>query len=77
MSRGKYLETPRLSGSCRKVVKNNKENPMKETTIQSVDPAEICECNPEWSSAPGSDEGDGCRCSVINPTEEDGVSEEK
>lgn len=42
---------------------------MKEKDVKSVDPAEVCECNPEWSNAPGSEEGDECRCSIVKPTE--------
>ncbi|AGF76789.1 hypothetical protein UWK_00203 [Desulfocapsa sulfexigens DSM 10523] len=40
---------------------------MKENTIQAIDPAETCESNPEWSSAPGNNDWDDCRCSIIAP----------
>ena len=43
---------------------------MKENNIPTIDPAEICECNQEWSNSPGCDDGDGCRCSIAE-TEED------
>lgn len=43
---------------------------MKENNVQVVDPAEVCECNPEWSNAPGNTDGDECRCSIISPVEE-------
>ncbi len=42
---------------------------MKENNAQAIDPAEICECNPEWSSAPGSSDWDDCRCSIVDPAE--------
>lgn len=44
---------------------------MKENNVQAVDPAEVCECNPEWSSAPGSGCGDECRCSIVPPVEKE------
>ena len=46
---------------------------MKEKTSQVVDPAEICECNPEWSSATGNDDWDDCRCSIVTPAETNSV----
>ncbi|GEM_PF-1566240 len=42
---------------------------MKEHTIQAIDPAEICECNSEWSSVPGGNDWDDCRCSIVTPAE--------
>ena len=46
---------------------------MKENTNLVIDPAEICECNPEWSSAPGNDFGDDWRCSIVAPSESSSV----
>jgi len=43
---------------------------MKKKTIQAVDPAEICECNPEWSGTSSDNDWDDCRCSVIDPAQE-------
>ena len=46
---------------------------MKEHIGQTVDPAEICECNPEWSSAFGGSDWDDCRCSIIDPAETNSI----
>ena len=50
---------------------------MKEHTIQTIDPAEICECNPEWSSVSGSSDWDDCRCSIIDPSETKNIENNK
>ena len=51
---------------------------MKKNNAQAIDPAEICECNPEWSSAPGSNDWDDCRCSIVDPAEtKSGQNKEK
>ncbi len=42
---------------------------MKENNTQAIDPAEICECNPEWSSASGGNDWDDCRCSIVDPAD--------
>lgn len=42
---------------------------MKENNVKAVDPAEVCECNPEWSNAPGDNDWDECRCSIVQPVE--------
>ncbi len=51
---------------------------MKEiNTKQNIDPAEICECNPEWSSSPDGNDWDECRCSIIDPAEPDTNNKKK
>jgi len=50
---------------------------MNENTIKTVDPAETCECNPEWSSAPGCSDGDDCRCSIPTTPETEDVQEKE
>lgn len=43
---------------------------MKENnSIQAIDPAEICESNPEWSSLHSDNDWDDCRCSMVDPSE--------
>ena len=50
---------------------------MKKNTTQAVDPAEICECNPEWSNIPGGNDWDNCRCSIIDPAQENSTQDKQ
>ena len=50
---------------------------MNENNIQAVDPAEICECNPEWSSTPGSNDWDDCRCSIAAAPETNNIQDKE
>lgn len=44
---------------------------MKKHNVQNIDPAEICGCNPEWSSSSEGNDWDEGRCSVIVPVDSD------
>lgn len=50
---------------------------MEKNKVQKTDPAEICECNPEWSSNLAGEELDECRCSYIVPVKSDSDQKKK